>query len=240
MLDSQNRLPRRPRHVQNNEGASRIPHVNRAELERRGGASRRTIALRPLVLAIGFIALAACSSMMPRPQQLPYPPQRVFQNAYSFMPPHEPGWLVLARDAHRLAFARHGSNPDETYGIQGRLFRLPAYGSSEEFVQIIRQGLAAEADDKRFQILKHDVSADTSQQTSCARSHFVAEDSAAVKRTSTPGTMILEVMTLSCAHPKNRDFAVTLVYSHRYYPGQADATFAETATRLLSSLEFLE
>lgn len=178
--------------------------------------------------------------MMPRPQALPYPPQRIFQNAYSFMPPGELGWLVLARDAHQLAFARQGGNPDETYGIQGRLFRLPAHGSSEEFVQIIRQGLAAEADDKRFRILKHDVSADTSQQTRCARSHFVAEDSAAVKRTATPGTMILEVMTLSCAHPKNRDFAVTLVYSHRYYPGQADASFAEKAARLLSSLEFLE
>ena len=191
-------------------------------------------------LGIGFLALAACHTMMKPPQDLPYPPQRVFQNAYSFMPPGELGWRVLARDAHQLAFARPGSNPDETFSIQGRVFRLPAYGSSEEFVEVIRKGLAEQAGDKRYRVLKHDVGADSLRQASCARSHFVAEDHAAVKRTATPGVMILEVMTLSCAHPKNRDFAVTLVYSHRYYPEHADARFAEKAQRLLSSMEFLE
>lgn len=85
--------------------------------------------------------------MQKPPQDLPYPPQRVFQNAYSFMPLAELGWKTLVRDAHRLAFARAGSNPDETFGIQGRMFRLPAFSSSEEFVEIIRKGLAEQAAD---------------------------------------------------------------------------------------------
>ena len=178
--------------------------------------------------------------MQKPPQDLPFPPQRIFQNAYSFMPPAELGWKTLVRDAHQLALARAGSSADETLGIQGRMFRLPAFSSDAELVEIIRKGLAEQAADPRYKVLKHDLSAESLREASCARSHFVTEDLAAVKRTATPGVMILEVMTLSCAHPKNRNFAVTLVYSHRYYPQHADARFTEKAAAFLSSLEFLE
>lgn len=192
------------------------------------------------LLGTGLIALAA-GSCAPMVRELPSPPQRVYQNTYSFMPPAEPGWKVLVRGAHHLAFGRAGSNPDETYGIQGRVFgKLPAFSSSAEFVEIIRKGLAEQAADPRYKVLKHEVGAGSLPGATCARSHFVAEDHGAVKRDAAPGVMVLEVMTLSCAHPKNRDFAVTLVYSHRRYPQQADAAFAEQAQRVLSTLEFLE
>jgi len=160
------------------------------------------------------------------PPELPHPPRRVFQNAYSFMPPDEPGWRVVARNAHQLAFARPGANPDETFAIQGRIFRLPAWGTGEEFVELIRQGLAQQAADPRYTTVKHDVRPDLSSQASCARSHFIAQDHQAVRKAATPEVMVLEVMARSCAHPKNRALAVTLVYSHRYYPGQADARLA--------------
>jgi len=68
----------------------------------------------------------------------------------------------------------------------------------------------------------------------------VTEDNAAVKRTSTPGIMILEVMSMTCAHPKNTSLGVAVVYSHRYYPGQADPSFGEKAAQILSSVEFLD
>jgi len=189
---------------------------------------------------LGGLFLAACSSIGPRPQELPVPTQRIFQNAYSFMPPNEMGWFVAARDPHQLALGRYGINPDETFGIRARLFRIPPYGSSEEFVRIIKDGEAADTDPKRYKILKHEVGPDTSKQTSCARLHVVVEDNAAVKRTSTPGVMIREVMALSCAHPKNRTIVVNLYYAHQYYPGQADARFTEKAAEMLSSMEFLE
>ncbi len=182
-------------------------------------------------LGLGLIALAACHASIPKPQALPYPPQRIFQNVFSFLPPAELGWVMLARDAHQLALGRAGSSPDEAYGIQGRVFlRLPAYASDEEFVDLIRKALAEQSADPSYKTLKHEVSAEPSKLTSCAKSHFVAEDMA----------MILEVRTLSCAHPKRRDAVVTLVFSHRYYPGQADPKFAEKAAAFLSSLEFLE
>jgi hypothetical protein len=155
----------------------------------------------------------------------------VFQNAYSFMPPDEPGWRVAARNAHQLAFARPGASPDETFAIQGRIFRLPAWATGEEFVELIRKGLAEQAADPRYTPIRHDVIAELSAKETCARSHFVTQDK---------GVLILEVRTRSCAHPKNRDYAVTLVYSHRYPPGRPDPRLAEKAERLFSSVEYLE
>ena len=188
------------------------------------------------LLAIGVLALTACQTSPPK--ELPYPPQRVFQNAYSFMPPAELGWRVLGRDAHRAVYARAGINPDETFAIQGEARRLPAYGSREEFFEIVKKGLEKEAADPRFKVLKHDPVPETA--TTCLRTHFVAEDHSAVKRTATPGVMVLEAMARFCAHPKHAQVLIRLGYSHRRYPEHADPKFAEKADRLLSSLEFLE
>jgi len=180
-------------------------------------------------IGVALLALLGCQAAPPAPSpELPFPPRRVFQNAYSFMPPDEPGWRVVARNAQQLAFARAGGRPDETFAIQGRVFRLPAYASPEEFVALIRKGLAEQAADPRYTALKHEVTGDAA---SCARSHFVARDRE---------ILVLEVRTRSCAHPKVPSLAVTLVYSHRYRPGDADPGLAEKAERLFSSVEYLE
>jgi len=196
--------------------------------------------MKRLGVAASCLVLAACHTMQPQPREVPYPPQRIFQNFYSFMPPAELGWQILMRSGNQLALARRGSSPDETYAIQGRVFPIPASAAGEDFFELIRKALAEQAADPRYNTLKHEVSVEPSKETNCAKSHFVAEDHAAVKQTATPGAMILEVRTLSCAHPKRRDAVVTLVFSHRYYPGQADPKFAEKAAAFLSSMEFLE
>ena len=192
-------------------------------------------------LGIALLALAGCHTTKPPLQDLPVPPQRIFQNSYSFMPPAEFGWHVLLRRGQDLALARRGSNPDETYAIQGRVFPgLPAYASEAEFVERIRKALTEQALDPRYTLIKHEVGAEPSKQTKCAKSHFVAEDRSAVRQTGLPGAMILEVRTLNCAHPKRPDIVVSLMFSHRYDPGRADPKFADKAAAVLSSLEFVE
>jgi hypothetical protein len=189
------------------------------------------------LLAIGVLALTACQTSPPK--ELPYPPQRVFQNAYSFMPPAELGWRVLGRKGHLVFVARNGINTNETFAIQGGARRLPAYGSREEFVEIVRKAVAKGAADQRFNVLKHDMIADTAKET-CVRSHLTAEDRAAVTRTAAPGVMVLETMVRFCVHPKYPELVVSVDYSHRRYPEHADPKFTEKADRLLSSLEYLE
>lgn len=188
-------------------------------------------------LAIAALALAGCSTP---PKELPYPPQRVFQNFYSFMPPAELGWRVLGRNQHQLAYVRAGINADEAFAIQGKAMQVSPDASREAFFEMIKKGLAQDAADPRYKVLKHDVIPETANDKSCMRFHFIAEDHAAVKRIARPGVVMMESVLRYCVHPKNSNFAVMLGYSHRRYPEHADAGFAEKAERLLSSLEFLD
>jgi hypothetical protein len=67
---------------------------------------------------------------------------------------------------------------------------------------------------------------------------MMAEDRGVVKGPEKLSMMILEAITLTCAHPKDNSIAINLVYSHRYYPGQSDPAFVDKASIVLNSLEF--
>jgi hypothetical protein len=188
---------------------------------------------------LGCIVIAACAPLQTKPTPLPLPPQRIYQNTYSLVPPNEPGWIVTGRRANELGLARGGDKPDETFAIQGSPIPLPAITSREDLVRFVHE-LLSRADARRFKILKREVAEDRSRRETCTRSIFVTEDHAAVRRTSTPGPMILEALSLTCVHPKNPALAVMLTYSHRYYPEQNDPGLGEKAARVLSTLEFLD
>lgn len=194
--------------------------------------------MRAALLSIaGAIVLAACQG--PALAELPYPPQRVYQNVYSFLPPAEPGWRVLERRANRLAYVRPGTTADETFAITASVFRITGGASREDFLAAVGKGLAREAADPRYRVLAQDTVAESGAYT-CTRSRFALEDHAAVKRTATPGVMVLELLTRICVHPKDASLGVRLEYSHRRYPEHADAQFAAKAERVVSSLEFLD
>ena len=183
------------------------------------------------------VALFGCATGSQRPQALPLPPQRITQPGYSLLPLDEKGWVAGPRDQRQMMLGRHGSNPDETIAIQGIAFPLPAFHSIDEFVRVVREGQAVDTDHARFQVLKHEVVADSSRQATCARSHLITEDSGAAKRTATAGAMVLEVATLTCAHPGRAGLGISVIYSHRYYAGQADPAFMEKADRVMGSVE---
>lgn len=183
--------------------------------------------------------LRAC----PRKPQLPeirIPPDRIAQKGYSLIPPNEKGWLVAGRNDYQLALVKKGANPDETFAIQAVPFRLSEFNTNEEFIRLIKEGQAKDTDSRRFKIVKHDVVSYPKIGTNCAKSHTVSEDRAAVKRSQKPGDMILEAMALTCAHPKDKNLGISVIYSQRYYPGQRDLAFAEQATTVLSSVEFMD
>ena len=194
--------------------------------------------MRRIFGASALLAVIAACAPLP-PKMLPSPPQRIYQNTYSLVPPDEPGWAVAGRRANELSLARGGEKPDETFAIQGSLLRTRPISSSAELARVV-EGLLAQADARRFKVLRAEAAEDRSRREICARSHFVAEDHAAVKKTSTPGPMILEALSLTCVHPKNADWAVMVTYSHRYYPSQNDPALGEKAAGVHATLEFLD
>ena len=191
-----------------------------------------------VITIIATAALLGCASSPQRLQELPIPPQKINQPGYSLLPLNEKGWLAGPRNQYQLALVKPGSHADETFAIQGIASRLPEFGSADDFVRLVKQGQAADTDPPRFKIVEHTVVADSSKHAQCARSHLITEDNNAVKRTSTSGSMVLEAATLTCAHPGNKILGISIIYSHRYYPGQADPTFMQKADQVMNGFEF--
>ena len=185
-----------------------------------------------------LLVVTACALMQPRLQEVQVPPERISQKSYSLVPLNEKGWLIAGRNPYQLALVKRGESTDETLAIQATLIKLPAFTTSEEFVSLVKVGQAKDTDPQRFKMIKHEVAAYPDKGPICAKSHMVAEDHAAVKRSGKTGYMVLEALTLTCAHPKDNSIGLNVTYSHRYYPEQKDSGFLEKASNVLNSVEF--
>jgi hypothetical protein len=192
--------------------------------------------IRPI--AVAAVLLSACATGSQAPPELPVPGQRIIQPGYSFLPPAERGWHAGPRDQFRVSIAKRGSHADESYAVQGSVFRLPRFETTAELAQIVKEGMQRDTDPTRFAVTRHDVVPDASRPTECVRSHAVAEDRNPVKRTSRAGPMVLELVSLTCAHPKNKSVGIDVTYSHRYYAGGQDASLPQKADHVLASVEF--
>lgn len=190
------------------------------------------------VACLLLLSLVGCASSPQQLQELSLPPQKIYQAGYSLLPLSEKGWLVASRNPYQLALVKPGDHADETFAIQGIASKLPAFASTDDFVKLVKEGQAADTPFPRFRIIEHNVVPDSSRHAQCARSHSILEDNGAVKRTSTSGSMILEGATLTCAHPGNKILGISIIYSHRYYPGQAAPAFMQKADQVFNGIEF--
>jgi hypothetical protein len=190
------------------------------------------------VACLVFFSLVGCAFSPPQLQELSVPPQKIYQPGYSLLPLNEKGWSVASRNPYQLALVKRGSHADETFAIQGVASKLPEFFSADDFVRMVKEGQAADTPAPRFRIMEHNVVSDSSRHAQCARSHAISEDNSAAKRTSTSGSMVLEAAALTCAHPGNKILGISIIYSHRYYPGQADPAFMQKADQVFNSIEF--
>lgn len=184
------------------------------------------------------LLLASCISGCTDRSGTLLPPQRIREKGYSLLLPNEPGWVIVARDQYQLALAKGGEGPDETFAIQSRLIQLPTFTSREDLMRYVKEKQTTAADLQRFKVMVFDTIPEQHRGIDCAKSYFVGEDRAAVKRTKRMGSMIFEALSLTCPHPKFETIGVEVVYSHRYYPEQKDTAFNEKAMRIMNSLEF--
>lgn len=166
------------------------------------------------------------------------PPEKIVKDGFSLLPPNEKGWAVAGKSPNALTLLKAGVELDESVAIQAHPIKLPEFGSIDELVRLVNKDQAKDNDSRRFKLRKHEVVAHPKNGTYCAKSYFAAEDNAATKRSENPGFMILEALSLVCAHPNDKTLGVHVGYSHRYYPEHADSAFVEKATAVLESLEF--
>lgn len=156
------------------------------------------------------------------------------------MPPSEEGWELSQRDAFLVSLGKRVGGTNEVVLVWGSVFKLPAFGSEAEFVRIVGDGMAGDEDPLRFRILRHEVTPRVGKGTTCAHSHRLVEDSQALTEAGNRVYMLREMVGLTCAHPKDKRIAVTVMYSHRYYTGRRDPALLEKAAAVLDSVEFTE
>ena len=195
-----------------------------------------------LILLSMAVFVASCATPNKRPQltEVTIPPERIVENGYSLMPLNEAGWMYGPRNSSQFSLVKKGANPDETYAIQGMLHPVPIFSTNEEFLQLVKRDQANDTPPQRFKLLTHDVTSFPMKGAVCARTYLSAEDHAAVKQSGNTGEMILEVLTLSCAHPSEPRVGIMVGYSHRHYPRNSDSTLIEKGTNVLNSVELFE
>lgn len=193
-----------------------------------------------IVLLFVSTNIISCAAMQPKFQDVNVPPEKISLMGFSFLPLNEKGWKILGRNQYQIALAKYGENQDETFAIQTIPTKLPTYKTEDDLALIVKEGQIKDTDLKRFKIVNHDVKVYKEKGTDCVISHLETEDHAAAKKSWKIGYMILEVETLTCAHPKDKGIGVNLIYSHRYYPENKNEKFSEKAISVLNSIEFLD
>jgi len=147
-------------------------------------------------------------------------------------------WIFrFALKRNRLALAKQGNAPDETYALQVWTIKLPKL-DDKAFLSEVSKQLAADTPSNRFVPIEKRESLERGKHGSCVRFHNKVEDAGAVKRTNTPRRMVLETDGFTCRHPQNTEIFIHLAFSHRYYPEHYDDSLASKVEWLYDQLRF--
>jgi hypothetical protein len=182
---------------------------------------------------LAALLLGACASKSDKPQ-------RFELRGFSFTAPApaEDGkqWGVAKQTPDLLILGKPGEFQSEIFTVQAAIIRLPALASPEALSQHVKALQQQELDPKRFRILKHEISLQPVDGESCALSHVEAADRAIPSTVGQTANMMLETLTLTCAHPKDRNRGISVSYSHQYFPEDKDPRFVEQGSAILGSL----
>jgi hypothetical protein len=188
------------------------------------------IALTSILVAL---VLAACASTSNKPQRFEL---RGFSVTTPAVVKGERPWSVGKQTPDLLVLGQPGDYESEIFIVQAAVIRLPALASPDALMQHVKATQQRELDPKRFRIVKHELSLQQVDAESCALSHVEAADRATPGATGQTANMMLETLTLTCAHPKDRNTGINLTYSHQYFPEDRDPRFIERGSAILQGL----
>lgn len=186
-----------------------------------------------LTSILAALLLGACASKPDKPLRFEL---RGFSIAAPTAVEGEKQWGVVSRTPDQLILGRPGDFESEIYSVQAAVIRLPALVSPDALLQHVKAAQQRELDPKRFRILKHEFSLQPVDRESCALSYVEAVDRAISGTSGPTANMMLETLTLTCAHPKDRNTGINVTYSHHYFPEDKDPRFIERGNAILGGL----
>ena len=188
------------------------------------------IALTSILVAL---LLAACALKSDKPQRFEL---RGFSVTTPAVVKGDRPWSVGKQTPDLLVLGQPGDYESEIFIVQAAVIRLPALASPDALMQHVKATQKRELDPKRFRIITHELSLQQVDAESCALSHVEAADRATPGTTGQTANMMLETLTLTCAHPKDRNTGINLTYSHQYFPEDRDPRFIERGSAILQGL----
>jgi len=187
--------------------------------------------LRAAICAV--LLLAACASKSDKPQRFEL---RGFSFTAPAMVNGEKPWGIAKRTPDLLLLGKPGEFESEIFAVQAAMVRLPLFSSSDALLQHVKAGQQRELNPDRYRILRHELSSQTVDGESCALSHVEAVDRAVPATTGPTANMLLETLTLTCAHPRDRKTGINVTYSYQYFPEDKDRRFVERGSLILQGL----
>ena len=231
-----------------NRPLQRTRRKQRAAEGRRWASQRRgnikSHAMSGVLSLLPLLLLSACASSLSPLEDVSLPPERLALKGYSLLPPDEKGWQIMRRTRspiHVMLLNHRSENQDETLVIEASSNRIPENSQfNEETLQLIREANARRLKaSPRYKRLKGELALSRPQGMDCIRSYTLDEDyeAAPVKASGKSGYMIIELVYISCFHPRDRLTGIRIDYSQRYYPNHQDPNFLDKANAIFNTIE---
>ena len=166
----------------------------------------------PRAMLLVVLALAACATTLPPGQLYRGNDWAGYLDVRS---PNPEGWGVVQASPEGIAFARKGTQPDESMAawvVRGPL--LPTQ-TREDMVSRLKTEMEGGLDRDRLTLLKSEYALTDERRYPGVRSIEVLEDRQARASASRCETLVLRVIGLTCQHPVRQDTGFTVCYSHR-------------------------
>jgi hypothetical protein len=182
----------------------------------------------PIFSLCTLLMVAACASQ-------PKLPPHVTLGGFSIDIPAGDEWLTATKTANQAIYTKPGYT-GEIMALQATLIQPPEIKSSAELLRYADAVSRKDLDPARFRILRLEVKPQNILGESCALVRAEAVEKATTG--NSPVNSIVDSLTLTCLHPKDRRRGITVAYSHRHFPEDRDNQFDETGAALLQTLKF--
>ena len=197
------------------------------------------ISIKAFQITIVACALSGCASPKAAHDPVPVPAGKAYFGHYlNVMAPKSESWHLLESTGSKIAFARAGNAPGESFIAEVTLFRLGPTESAKDFEAFIVKKASADANTKRFTTTEFSHRYSTARGYPCVRIHNVSIDRQAQVGGGKVESLILENENFYCRHPVHSDMGFVITYSHRgktrYPKFEAEAISFEEGVQIAS------
>jgi hypothetical protein len=194
--------------------------------------------MRKILIMLSILLLISCAAE--KKPTLVDPSVRINNvKGISILPPQEQGWTIVRLNETQAVFGKKGLDSSSSYIVGVTVFRLPKFGSEEQYLQYVSKMKATQQPAERFRAIQNNYEICPDQSTYCVQHHEIVED----KKAKTPigkQSMILEAIGKTIQHPKNSSIGVDFGYTYRYPSGGEDPMLNVKAEAFLKSVQFTD